>query len=106
MSPTIFAPGVSAVKSRFTRSGIGPAWPWRGGGPPRPRLAGHQAQLPHQGADQLQPGAHAPAGQLGVHAPVPVGAIGIIECLPDYELQLFPAFRRCAFRPRPPFIIA
>ena len=27
MSPTIFAPGLSAVKSRLTRSGIGPAAP-------------------------------------------------------------------------------
>jgi hypothetical protein len=28
MSPTIFSPGAAAVKSRFTRSGIGPAAPW------------------------------------------------------------------------------
>ena len=27
MSPTILAPGTSAEKSRFTRSGIGPACP-------------------------------------------------------------------------------
>ena len=28
MSPTIFCPGTSELKSRFTRSGIGPACPW------------------------------------------------------------------------------
>jgi hypothetical protein len=70
-----------------------------GGRPPRPRLAGHPAQLAHQGADQLRTGAHAPAGQLPPQAPAAVGAIRAIECLPDqeaaasiawYELELVP----------------
>src|SRR5258708_6621411 len=46
----------------------------RGGRPPRPRLAGHQAELPHQPADQLGPGDDALPGHLPRDAPVPVGA--------------------------------
>ena len=29
MPPAILAPGTVAEKSRFTRPGTGPAWPWR-----------------------------------------------------------------------------
>src|SRR6266851_4258427 len=82
-----------------------PGLPLAGGlRPPRPRLAGHQAQLPHQGTDQLRPGSHAPAPELGVHAAVAVGAIGVLERLADQQPELFPPFRRDALRPGPPFI--
>ena len=40
--------------------------------PPRPRLAGLQAQLAHDGADQPRPGRHAPGRQVRVDPPVPV----------------------------------
>ena len=65
MSPTIFSPGTTALKSRFTRSGSARR-PLDGGGrPPRPRLAGDQAQLAHELADQLRAGLLAAAGQGG-----------------------------------------
>jgi len=54
--------------------------------PPRPGLAGDQAQLAHQPPDQLLPGRHALAGQLRGDAPVPVSAVGIIEYVSDLEL--------------------
>src|SRR6266516_142596 len=76
-----------------------------GGRPPRPRLAGHQAQLAQQGADQLRPCPHAPAGQLPPDPPVPVRAVGIVKGLLDQELELLPPSRGCAFRPGPPFVI-
>ena len=69
-----------------------------GGRPPRPRLAGDQAELAHQGTDQLQPGVRAPAGQLPPDAPVPIGAVRIVECLGDQKLKFLPSFRRGAFR--------
>src|ERR1035438_7597391 len=75
-----------------------------GSGAPWPRLAGHQAQLPHQGADQLRPGTHAPAPELGVHPAVTVGAVGVLERLEDQQPEFFPPFRRDALRPGPPFI--
>src|SRR5215471_8786970 len=65
-----------------------------GGRPPRPGLAGDQAQLAHQGTDQLQARPHAPPAQLPPHSPVPVGPVGIVEGLPD---QYAAAFFRNAF---------
>ena len=47
--------------------------------PPRSRLAGLQAQLAHQRPHQLRPGRHAPVRQVGVNAPVPIRAVGIVE---------------------------
>src|SRR6266542_2503099 len=55
--------------------------------PPRPRLAGHQAQALHQPADQLLAGAHAQTGELGGHPPVAVGAVGVGEHMRDQGLQ-------------------
>src|SRR6266436_5747673 len=81
MSPTIFCPGTSAVKSRFTRSGIGPAWPCC-------VVAGRQAQLPHDPADQLRADGDARAGQLRGDPPVPVSAVGILEHVPDQCVQI------------------
>jgi hypothetical protein len=43
--------------------------------PPRPRLAGLQAQLAHHRPHQLRPGRHAPGRQVRVNPPVPVGPI-------------------------------
>ena len=40
--------------------------------PPRPRLAGLQAQLAHDGPDQFRPGGHAPGNEVRVDPPVPV----------------------------------
>src|ERR1700730_16755160 len=95
MSPTIFSPGVTAPKSRFTRSGIGPALPCR-------VVDGRHGR--DQPADQLGARGDAPAGQLDGDAPVAVRAVGIVKRLPDQELKLFLPFRRRAFRPRPPLI--
>jgi hypothetical protein len=72
--------------------------------PPRPRLAGHQPQLPHQGTDQFRAGRHAPAGQLPPDPPVPVRAIGILERPGDQQLESFPSSSRGAFRAGPPLI--
>jgi hypothetical protein len=78
MSPTIFWPGFSAVKSRLTRSGIGPAVLLGQRVPPRLRLAGLQAQLAHDPADGLVIDLLAAADQGRVNTPVPIfGVIGI-----------------------------
>ena len=47
--------------------------------PPRPGLAGLQAQLPHHRPDQLRPGRHAPGRQVRMDPPVPVRLIRIPE---------------------------
>jgi hypothetical protein len=47
--------------------------------PPRPWLAGLQAQLTHQGPHQLRPRGHTPVRQVRVHPPVPIRLIRIIE---------------------------
>src|ERR1019366_269578 len=97
MSPAIFRPGTAEVKSRFTRSGIGPAWPWTvvtgrqgrgwGGGPPRP---------PHPlPARPLE----APAGRLRPQPPVAVGAVGVLEGLPDQQPEFLASPRGRALRP-------
>jgi hypothetical protein len=51
--------------------------------PPGLRLARLQAQLPHQGSDEFRSARHAPVGQIGVHPPVTVGAVGPIERMAD-----------------------
>src|SRR5487761_338353 len=76
----------------------------RRGRPPGPRLAGHQAQRPHQAADQLGAGRDAPAGELLSDAPVPVGAVRILERPRDQQLQFLLPFRGGAVRSRPPLI--
>src|SRR5262249_24971908 len=63
------------------RGGLGQAEPLRA------RLAGHEAQLAHELAYQLRAGGVAPARQLGVDAPVAVGAVGYLECLLDEQHQ-------------------
>src|SRR5450432_2114740 len=82
-----------------------PGLPLDGGGrAPGPRLAGHQAQLPHDPADQLRAGRDARAGQLLSDPPVPVSAVGILEHMTDQRGEVLAAFRGGALRPRPPFI--
>src|SRR5664280_1521964 len=105
MSPTSFTPGRSAVKSWHSRSGTVAASPATVVvGPPRPRLAGPQVQLPHQRPDELRAGGHAEAGQLGLYPPVAVGVVGLGEHLPDQQPQLGPAGVRRRARPAAPFI--
>ena len=76
----------------------------RGLRPPWPRLAGDQAQLPHDPADQVGAGRGALPGQLLCDPPVPVRGIRIVEDAPDDERELLPPFRCRAFRPRSPVI--
>jgi hypothetical protein len=97
MSPTIFAPGTSAAKSRFTRSGIGRPGPvsWPAAAT---AAAGGQAQLPHEPADQLRAGHGALPGQLPRDPPVPVGGIRIVEDPPDDQREFLPPFCGAAFR--------
>src|SRR5215207_821769 len=78
MSPTSLVPGASAWKSRASRSGITPGSPATGGGgPERARLAGDQAQLAHDRADQFRGEALALAVQGGMDPAVPVGVLKI-----------------------------
>ena len=91
MSPTSFAPGASAWKSRATRSGTGRRrrrrWWWAGTGG-----AGRgQAQLTHDRADQLRGEALALTMQGGVDPAVPVGVIGVVEDPLDEGGQPVPA---------------
>src|ERR1022692_3424967 len=58
--------------------------------PPRPRLAGLQAQLTHDRPDQLRPGRDAPARQVRVDPAVPVRLIRIAERLPHIQRE-YPA---------------
>ena len=78
MSPTSLTPGASALKSRATRSGVGP----------RPGLARDQTQLTHDRPDQLQAARLALAGQLGVHPAVTVGLVGHLEDRLDEHAQV------------------
>src|SRR5580704_10622664 len=89
---------VDQIRDRARR-----ALPGRGR-PPRPRLAGHQAQRPHQAADQFSAGRDAPPGELLSDAPVPVGAVRIIKRFPDQQPEPLLSFRGGAVRPRPPLI--
>src|ERR1035441_9713697 len=98
MSPTIFRPGTAEVKSRFTRSGTGLALDG-GDRAPGPRLAGDQAQLAHHLADQPGAGLDAPAGQLRRQPPVAVGAVGVLEGLPDQQPEFLASPRGRALRP-------
>ena len=83
---------VDQVRDRPGRSLLG------GGRPPRPRLAGDQAQLTHELADQLPAGYDALAGQLRGDPPVPVRPVGIDEYRLDQQPEPFLPFRRCALR--------
>src|ERR1022692_471553 len=75
-----------------------------GGGAPGRRLAVHQSQLAHDLADQPGAGGDARAGQLRGDPPVPVGAVGVLEYVPDQRGEVLAASRGGALRPAPPFI--
>src|SRR6266540_3019545 len=72
--------------------------------PPRPRLERLQAELAHQRAHQLRAAQVALPGQRGVHPPVPVGAVGVVEDRLDEQLQLLPPTRGARGGPVPPFV--
>src|SRR6266498_3210925 len=74
--------------------------------PPGPRLAGHQAQLAHQGTDQLQGAGVAAAPQRGVDPPVAVRLVRQLENHRDQLFQFLPACRGRRLRPAPPLVIA
>src|SRR6266545_1675221 len=99
ISPTIFSPGADAVRSG-RRILVGQAVP------PGPRLTGHQAQLAHQGADQLRGTGVARPQQRGVDPPVTVRLVRQLENHHDQLFQFLPA--RCGrrLRPAPPLVIA
>src|SRR5512135_691729 len=75
-----------------------------GGGPPGPRLAGHQAQLPHQRPDQLQPCLHAPARELQRDPAVAIGAVGVFERFGYQQFKFPPPFRGRAVWTGFPFV--
>jgi len=74
--------------------------------PPRPRLAGLQAQLTHRRPGQLQPGRHTPGHQVRVDPAIPVRVIEILERLPDIQREQPAPFRRSRFRLIPPLVKA
>src|SRR5204862_4743667 len=68
-----FLPGRGSREIAVHQIWDGPGLALGGQAPaPRPRLAGLQAQLAHELADQLAAGLLAAAHQLGVDAPVPI----------------------------------
>src|SRR5580704_10251776 len=73
---------------------------------PRPGLAGLQAQFAHQLADGLVVGGLAAADQDGVHAPVPVLLVVVLEYCLNLELEHSPSLLRLAFRSFPPVVVA
>ncbi len=60
-----------------------------GGRPPWPGLAGDQVEVAHQLPDQLGADELALANELGVHATVPVGLIGMFENRVDEFPEVF-----------------
>jgi hypothetical protein len=93
MSPTIFWPGLSAVKARAGGALLGQR------APPRPGLARHQAQLAHQPPDELGAAQLAAPGQQGVQPPVAVLAVIRVEQCLDLYFQKFPSSGSRRFRP-------
>jgi hypothetical protein len=65
-----------------------------GGAPPGPGLAGDQPESAHQCPDQLGRDGHPATREGGVHPPVAVGAVRVIEDLVDQFGQHFPADQR------------
>ena len=60
-------------------------------GPPRSGLAGDEAQVTHDGADEFGAGGDAAAGELGVYAAVAVGLVGVGEDRLDQGCEFGPA---------------
>src|SRR6185312_10412204 len=72
--------------------------------PPRPRLARHQPQEPHQRPDERGGTRLTPPQQRGVHPPISVGLIGVGERLLDQQHQIVTSCRGRRHRPAQPFI--
>lgn|SRR5512135_2579641 len=108
MSPTSFCPGAVAVKSRLIRSGMSARLAACLVVPLREAswLAGHQIELAHQVPHHLRVAADAPAGQLGVDAPVPVPAVAVGERLDDHWLEPVPPLRGRRRRPVQPLVVS
>src|SRR5579871_550242 len=73
--------------------------------PPRLRLAGFQAQFPHEAADELGTALLAAADQRGVHAPVAVLLVIRLKQSGYLYFQQLTSFRGRTLRPRPPVMI-
>src|SRR5271157_3319406 len=85
---------------------LGDVYGLRGQRPGLADLAGHEAQVAHEAADELAGGLLALAGQLGVDAPVTVGLVIVVEDLLDLAFQVFLSFRGRGQRPVFPFVVA
>src|SRR6476661_9787215 len=79
--------------------------PDRGRGPVRPRLARHQAQLPHRPAHRLVVVVVSPPAQLSVDPAVAAGSVRVLEREPDVRVQDPPAQLRRRWRPVPPLVV-
>src|ERR1039457_7610254 len=106
MSPTIFRPGAprGEVALDEVRDAVLLAVALGECEPPEPRLARLQAQLTHEGPDELGPARHAPACQAGVDPPVPVGPVGVVEGPGNEQLEFLTPFRCSRSRPSTPFV--
>lgn len=91
MSPDELAPQCVGDKVPPNQVGCGAQLAADRDGAPRPRLAGDQAQLPHQ----LRADPFAAADQLRVQPPISVGAIGSVEQRLDLELEQLPPLVIC-----------
>src|ERR1017187_8097886 len=69
-------------------------------------LAGHEAQVAHEVADELAGGLLALAAQLGVDAPVTVGLVVVVEDFLYFSFQVLLSFCGRGQRPVLPFVIA
>src|SRR5207244_2097659 len=76
------------------------------GQPPRSWLAGDQAQLPHQGADELGAAGHAAAVEFGVDTAVAVRFIEFVEDLLNEFLESGPAAGGDRVGPTAPFVVS
>src|SRR6266496_4369024 len=77
-----------------------------GGQPPRSWLAGDQAELPYQGADELAAARHAPAVEFGVDATIAVGFVVFVEDLLDELLESRTAPGGHRIGPAAPFVVS
>jgi hypothetical protein len=78
----------------------------RGGRPPRSGLAGDQVEVAHQLPHELGADLLALTNELGMHATVPIGLIGMIENRLDQPCEVGPANHSSRGRPVSPFIIS
>lgn len=72
--------------------------------PPGPGLAGIQAQLTHEGPDELGTARHTPSHEIGVDPSVPLGPVGIVKGFGDERFELLAPFRGRRRWPCFPFV--